>query len=326
MGDVKIHDVSYLPDPCPLPEQIKKRALIEKEKLIYAPFSGVGGIVYDKDAVYVELGGSHSHNTKINNADDETENIITNLTETKETLDAKLEHSVLQLFTGGEEITARDLNCDEADVASSNVTETYIKRNETGEQSELEKELNLLRNLGEEKISSEGRIRRKVIFETSDEEFSKNLNDDVSSDSESSDADEGQKERVLATPSKPKTTKYNEINAKVSGLLKTLEEKQLQKSEDESSESEEEKYEENSKNESDDDSSNESVESNIKKGTFSDSDSDEDETGVKWKENLTKKAEEAFFERQNSTQNLMKLVYGNKYNFCLITVGTQVHL
>ena len=37
-----------LPDPCPLPEKEKKRSLTEKERLIYAPMSGVGGIVYDK--------------------------------------------------------------------------------------------------------------------------------------------------------------------------------------------------------------------------------------------------------------------------------------
>ena len=51
----------FLPDPCPLPDQEKKRSLNEKERLIYAPLSGVGGIVYDKDAVYIDLGGSHSH-------------------------------------------------------------------------------------------------------------------------------------------------------------------------------------------------------------------------------------------------------------------------
>ena len=28
---------------------------------MYAPFSGVGGIVYDKDAVYIDTGGSHFH-------------------------------------------------------------------------------------------------------------------------------------------------------------------------------------------------------------------------------------------------------------------------
>lgn len=64
-GDLRIADVSFLPDPCPLPSKEKKRSLVEKEKLIYAPFSGVGGIVYDKDAVYVDLGGSHSHSMKV---------------------------------------------------------------------------------------------------------------------------------------------------------------------------------------------------------------------------------------------------------------------
>ena len=40
--------MTLLPDPCPLPEKLKKRSLNEKEKLIYAPMAGVGGIVYDK--------------------------------------------------------------------------------------------------------------------------------------------------------------------------------------------------------------------------------------------------------------------------------------
>lgn len=53
--------MALLPDPCPLPDKEKKRSLNEKEKLIYAPMSGVGGIIYDKDAVYIDLGGSRSH-------------------------------------------------------------------------------------------------------------------------------------------------------------------------------------------------------------------------------------------------------------------------
>lgn len=61
VGDFTVSDVSFLPDPCALPEQQKKRSLNEKEKLIYAPLSGVGGLVYDKDAVYIDLGGSHAN-------------------------------------------------------------------------------------------------------------------------------------------------------------------------------------------------------------------------------------------------------------------------
>lgn len=57
-GDHMLEDMQFLPDPCPLPDHDKKRSLNSEEKLLYAPFSGVGGVVIDKDAVYIDLGGS----------------------------------------------------------------------------------------------------------------------------------------------------------------------------------------------------------------------------------------------------------------------------
>ena len=50
-GDHTLEEISLLPDPCPLPNTEKKRSLNEKERLIYAPMSGVGGVVYDKVTV-----------------------------------------------------------------------------------------------------------------------------------------------------------------------------------------------------------------------------------------------------------------------------------
>ncbi len=47
-GDYVLSEVSVLPDPCPLPDAGKKRSLNEREKQVYAPMAGVGGIVYDK--------------------------------------------------------------------------------------------------------------------------------------------------------------------------------------------------------------------------------------------------------------------------------------
>ena len=47
-GDFTLRSTSLLPDPCPLPDKTKKRSLNEKEKLIYGPMAGVGGIMYDK--------------------------------------------------------------------------------------------------------------------------------------------------------------------------------------------------------------------------------------------------------------------------------------
>ncbi|XP_001605043.2 ribosome biogenesis protein BMS1 homolog [Nasonia vitripennis] len=138
-GDLKIKDISFLPDPCPLPEQLKKRALVERERLIYAPFSGVGGIVYDKDAVYVELGGSHSH-TK-----DDT-GLLSQLLQTHDTLDHKLEQSELQLFTNSAPIKSQDVN----------------------------------QIFTEEKVFDQGRIRRKVVFNDSEKDKNEDEEDDES--------------------------------------------------------------------------------------------------------------------------------------------------
>ena len=52
---VQIVDINALPDPCPLPHTIKKRGLNDKERLLYAPMADVGGLLYDKDAVYIDI-------------------------------------------------------------------------------------------------------------------------------------------------------------------------------------------------------------------------------------------------------------------------------
>jgi ribosome biogenesis protein BMS1 len=65
IGDLKVDRVEALPDPCPTPhfEQAKEKAegtkkrrrLGEKQKIIYAPMSDVGGVLVDKDAVYIDI-------------------------------------------------------------------------------------------------------------------------------------------------------------------------------------------------------------------------------------------------------------------------------
>jgi ribosome biogenesis protein BMS1 len=53
-GDQYLSDISILPDPCPLPDKVR-RSLSERHKVIYAPMSNVGGVMYDKDAVYIDI-------------------------------------------------------------------------------------------------------------------------------------------------------------------------------------------------------------------------------------------------------------------------------
>lgn len=106
LGDMKIEELNSLPDPCPLPSTEKKRNLLEKERLLYAPMSGVGGIVYDKDAVYIELQGSHSHKKAVENS--EQQELVKSVIGKKETLDVQIENQEFRLFSDGDVIKSRE--------------------------------------------------------------------------------------------------------------------------------------------------------------------------------------------------------------------------
>ncbi|RMZ84993.1 hypothetical protein DV738_g327, partial [Chaetothyriales sp. CBS 135597] len=76
VGDLTVSEIEALPDPCPTPflDQAmakatgkgSRRRLGEKQKVLFAPMSDVGGVLVDKDAVYIEL----KTNTFDRNADD----------------------------------------------------------------------------------------------------------------------------------------------------------------------------------------------------------------------------------------------------------------
>ncbi|XP_005411818.1 PREDICTED: ribosome biogenesis protein BMS1 homolog isoform X2 [Chinchilla lanigera] len=108
VGDFAVSDVSFLPDPCALPEQQKKRCLNEKEKLVYAPLSGVGGVLYDKDAVYVDLGGSHGFQAL--EVPGPTQELVQSLIATHSTIDAKMASSRVTLFSDSKPLGSEDID------------------------------------------------------------------------------------------------------------------------------------------------------------------------------------------------------------------------
>lgn len=69
IGDFHMHSLQILDDPCPLKgsdaaaaaANVKRRSLNEKEKLLYAPMSDVGDVLYDADATYINLHDKHIH-------------------------------------------------------------------------------------------------------------------------------------------------------------------------------------------------------------------------------------------------------------------------
>lgn len=346
-GDFQIKDVSFLPDPCPLPEQLKKRALVERERLIYAPFSGVGGIVYDKDAVYVELGGSHSH-TK-----DDT-GLMSRLLQTQATLDYKLEQSELQLFTNSEPIRSQDV-------------EKVFEEEKVQDQSRIRRKVvfNDLEKFGDEILNDDNSDQDDVINENNmdvdekvkDEEDEEEEEEDEEEDKEDEDeedetendtntVDKGKKEKETTKSNKRKVTEnisskrlkldqksskngevthvYHELSLNQDHHIKNKISEALGLLGDHSSKfksyikENDGNSDESSEDESmielaygSEDTENEDNDENDKNVEEEEDDEDEyNQENLKWKKNIVERAREAFLDRQQSNVNLMRLVYG----------------
>ncbi|XP_078442068.1 P-loop containing nucleoside triphosphate hydrolases superfamily protein [Wolffia australiana] len=109
VGDCAVSGVTDLLDPCPLPSAAKKKGLRDKEKLVHAPMSGLGDLVYDKDAVYINV---NDHFVQFSNVDGGSNNasrkgddndvgitLVKSLQSTKYSLDEKLDQSFINLFS-----------------------------------------------------------------------------------------------------------------------------------------------------------------------------------------------------------------------------------
>ncbi len=100
-GDLSITSIEKLNDPCPLPtaDSEKRRKLSDKAKLIHAPMSDVGGVMFDKDAVYINVPGNFTRNGE-NSAEaaGEGEKMVMDLQDAHTTLDNLAAQSELRLF------------------------------------------------------------------------------------------------------------------------------------------------------------------------------------------------------------------------------------
>jgi len=392
VGDFKMADITFLPDPCPLPEEIKKRrTLVEKEKSIYAPMSGVGGIVYDKDAVYIDLGGSHSHQVSQKQDEEEeegTNDLVSGIIQTETTLDEKMEKSELRLFSQSQPITSaqhregvkyelvndngrvrRKALFDDEDGESDDEDEgdddSESGEEEEGDESdedkdgsdesesdeeenEIEKKVKLKRKTEDpietlqikkkkiEKPKEEMTLkeRNKLLKEEmgddgSESDFSESENEEEDKEEtlsvklmESSDEDEDQNEKIESKKTKSSdkfhhrltTEKDADIHSKITQVLSKIQSNEQvegqkkkdmdsgkgtdtdESSDSDSSSEDEEPENENTKDDDDEESEEDQVE----------------ESSLRWKSDLAKKASESFYSRQSSTSCLRKLVYGQE--------------
>jgi ribosome biogenesis protein BMS1 len=115
VGDLTVKEIESLPDPCPTPfldqaiakakGKSNRRKLGEKQKVLFAPMSDVGGVLVDKDAVYIDI----KTNTFDRDADDVEdrglgEQLMMNLQGERRLL-GEVEGGV-RLFQGGKQLTS----------------------------------------------------------------------------------------------------------------------------------------------------------------------------------------------------------------------------
>ncbi|KAI5067058.1 hypothetical protein GOP47_0017586 [Adiantum capillus-veneris] len=183
VGDHKLWSITVLPDPCPLPSATKKRGLREKEKLIYAPMSDVGELLYDKDAVYINI---NDHQVQFSKADEQSEEnelggeaktrgesatdigevLVKTLQKTKYSVDEKLNQSFIQLFRGAAPTLAPTIKPDGKQFEDEEASDDDSKSDsevEFGKSVQFEG-CRLQSEVTEEREFQNGRIRRKVLF------------------------------------------------------------------------------------------------------------------------------------------------------------------
>ncbi|XP_074519969.1 ribosome biogenesis protein BMS1 homolog isoform X2 [Halichoeres trimaculatus] len=284
VGDFQVSDVTFLPDPCPLPDAQKKRALNEKERLLYAPMAGVGGVVYDKDAVYIDLPANH-----VNQQQEEgrpTTELVQSLIDTRTTLDAKMVASKVSLFSGSATLSSEDVD------------------DQSGEGTHLQETPVLNPNTQRE--------RRKVVFtEDDDDEEEEEEEEEEEGDSEGSvEEEEGDEDNVSMFLKKARADSAPPLKKQ---KVKEEEEEVLAfaDSEDDLEESEEEESAEDEETVRAGDSGHCSEEEEEEEEEEQ-SDEEEEQGALRWKVCLQQKAAQVFLRQQEAAPNLRKQVYGSE--------------
>ncbi|KAI8089812.1 uncharacterized protein BX664DRAFT_297772 [Halteromyces radiatus] len=290
-GDHTLADVSVLPDPCALPDKERKR-LDEKYKLIYAPMSDVGGVMYDKDAVYINVPGHFTKKSALapseqkenRNPDDDNddnagesdqeehvpsgpgEKMVMDLQDAPDTLASQLADSELRIFSHSVPMRAGDLEEDEQN-------------------------------------DDTGRKRRRAIFGNEDEDEDMDDDDDEDEDDEDDEdeVEESDEDEDDNTPRRGRSlTKFDTRNIPRKGDITA--------DDDEGQDTIEFAESDSDFGEEEDDG--EMINVDGRRRQPSDEQDDELAGELRWKANLKEKASDMFHNHRRT--NLMSLIYNNE--------------
>jgi ribosome biogenesis protein BMS1 len=179
LGDVEIENLTHLPDPCPPPSsnpgaKKPKKRLDERQKLLHAPMCDVGGILYDKDAIYISVPGNFTKSAANEDGDlpddlharDRTdgEKMIMSLQDVSSTLADGIGRSTIRLLNTSRPVTGAEA----VDLFNNHDSQEEVYDGSTG------------------------RLRRKVLFDGDDEDHgdSEEEDDDEDDDDDGSEDDD----------------------------------------------------------------------------------------------------------------------------------------
>jgi len=150
VGDFALRSITALEDPCPLPSKEsdlkRNRALNAKESLLYAPMSNVGNVIFDKDAVYInlpEVNYTSKSNLVVDDDDKDSQasdgssdsdseagvegvRLVRNLQKVTTGLDDNLRSAGLQLFKGSKALKGDDVKASMLGGSSSDEEEQKL--------------------------------------------------------------------------------------------------------------------------------------------------------------------------------------------------------
>ncbi|KAI0685623.1 hypothetical protein BC835DRAFT_1383114 [Cytidiella melzeri] len=156
VGDLEVRTITKLGDPCPLPDadSEKRRKLSEKKRLlVHAPMSDVGGVIYDKDAVYINVPGSFTRGGD-EVPQGEGEKMVMDLQDVSSTLEDAVARSQIKLFgssskplsvdpgpsrlhnSSDEEEDASDESSEEEDEKGEDIDEDFGSEDDWGGESD----------------------------------------------------------------------------------------------------------------------------------------------------------------------------------------------
>ncbi|TIC10484.1 DUF663-domain-containing protein [Wallemia mellicola] len=176
-GDMSIKNLQALEDPCPPPtkESEKKRRLADKQRLIHAPMSDLGGVRYDKDAIWVRINGNFDKNSS--EAKGEGEKMVIDLQDAPSTLEESIKKSQIRLLGGSSKALQADKQEDSDDEHGEEIDSNA---EEEDEMSDMEDD--------DEQVDDKGRtnMRKGRFYEGGGDN---NIQEDISFDDSDSEVD-----------------------------------------------------------------------------------------------------------------------------------------